>query len=252
MVLAWNIALNTGKSGWIDATWSFSTGLVGAAVSLFPMSGDSHFQRQLLVAILAGVWSLRLAIHIAVRTRTGGDDPRYAQLRMDWGPSYRRRLFWFLQIQAAAAAVLVLTIFTAAHNPRPALGLAEIIGVAIMAIGVVGEGIADWQLAHFRMLPSNKGKVCDAGLWSWSRHPNYFFEWITWLAYPAIAIDFSSSYQIGWLSLTGPALMYWLLVHASGIPLLEAHMVRSRGEAFRVYQARVSAFVPLPPKRREL
>jgi steroid 5-alpha reductase family enzyme len=106
--------------------------------------------------------------------------------------------------------------------------------------------IADRQLAAFRDDPANKGRVCDVGLWGMSRHPNYFFEWMGWFAYTIIAIDFSGGYPWGWLALAGPALMYWLLVHASGIPPLEAHMLRSRGQAFRDYQHRVNAFWPGP------
>jgi steroid 5-alpha reductase family enzyme len=119
----------------------------------------------------------------------------------------------------------------------------------MLVIAIVGEAIADRQLATFRADPKNRGQVCDVGLWGMSRHPNYFFEWFGWLAYPAIAIDLGS-YPWGWIALCGPALMYWLLVYASGIPPLEAHMLRSRGAAFRAYQDRVNAFWPGPPRAR--
>jgi hypothetical protein len=92
------------------------------------------------------------------------------------------------------------------------------------------------------------GKVCDAGLWGWSRHPNYFFEWFGWLAYPLLAIDFSGVYPWGFAALLGPACMYWLLVYVSGIPPLEAHMLERRRDEFRAYQARTSAFFPVPPR----
>ena len=136
----------------------------------------------------------------------------------------------------------------AAHNPAPSLGLSDWIGVALVAAAVAGEGLADRQLSAFRADPANKGKVCDVGLWGLSRHPNYFFEWLGWLAYVPIAIGLSGHYPWGWAALGGPVLMYWLLVHASGIPPLEAHMLRSRGDRFRRYQARVNAFWPGPPK----
>jgi steroid 5-alpha reductase family enzyme len=107
--------------------------------------------------------------------------------------------------------------------------------------------MADRQLRAFAHNPKNRGKVCDAGLWAWSRHPNYFFEWIGWFAYALFAIDLSGGHVWGWLALTGPAFMYWLLVHVSGIPPLEAHMLRSRKKAFADYQKRVPAFFPSPP-----
>ncbi|MBN9076138.1 MAG: hypothetical protein BGN87_11935 [Rhizobiales bacterium 65-79] len=246
MAGAWLVALWTGRSGWIDAIWSFATGGFGAAAALVPFAGGEVSPRQMLVAALALAWSLRLGIHIAIRTAHGGDDPRYRQLREEWGRAFKPRLFWFLQIQALAALVLALSIAIAAHNAAPAPRLSDWLGSAVLIVAVIGEAIADRQLSTFRSDPGNKGKVCDVGLWGMSRHPNYFFEWLGWLAYAVIALDFSGAYPWGWLAVAGPLLMYWLLVHVSGIPPLEAHMLRSRGEAFRDYQQRVNAFWPGP------
>ncbi|MBN9237343.1 hypothetical protein QV13_05020 [Mesorhizobium hungaricum] len=248
MIGAWLIALRTGRSGWIDAIWSFATGAFGAAAALVPFADAEITVRQVLVALLALLWSLRLGIHIAARTARGGDDPRYSQLREEWGKAFNTRLFWFLQIQALAALVLALSIMLAAHNSAPGLRFFDWLGVAVLIVAVAGEALADRQLSDFRSDPANKGKVCDVGLWGVSRHPNYFFEWLGWSAYAIIAIDLSGAYPWGWLALAGPLLMYWLLVHASGIPPLEAHMLRSRGEAFRDYQHRVNAFWPGPQR----
>jgi steroid 5-alpha reductase family enzyme len=246
MTAAWLVALRSGRSGWIDAIWSFATGVFGAAGALLVFGEGEISTRQLLVAALALVWSLRLGIHIAIRTARGGDDPRYQQLREEWGGAFKTRLFWFLQIQALVALVLVLSITIAAHNPTPGLRLLDWLGIALLIVAVVGEAIADRQLSEFRADPANKGKICNVGLWGISRHPNYFFEWLGWFAYAVIAVDLTGTYPWGWLALAGPLLMYWLLVHASGIPPLEAHMLRSRGTAFREYQRRVNAFWPGP------
>lgn len=251
MAGAWLVALRSGQSGWVDAIWSFATGGAGVAMALLSL-GDwqQPTTRQLVVAALAALWSLRLGLHIVARTMKGGDDPRYAQLRKDWGKDFRTRLFWFLQIQAASALLLVLAITTAAHNPAPGLHFGDWLGIAILAVAIAGEALADSQLTRFRTDPANKGRVCDVGLWGYSRHPNYFFEWLGWLAYAAIAIDLTGAYPWGWFALGGPIFMYWLLVHVSGIPPLEAHMLQSRGEAFRAYQRRVNAFWPGPPMQR--
>jgi len=246
MALAWIVALWSGRSGWIDAIWSFAVGAGGVAGSLVDFEAVSA--RQWLVACLVAIWSLRLGVHIARRTMTGGDDPRYAQLRKEWGEKYRRKLFWFLQIQAAVALLLALSVTIAAHRSEPGLDLADIFGVFVLVIAVLGEGAADRQLERFKHDPKSKGKVCDIGLWRWSRHPNYFFEWLGWLAYVFIAVDPTGGYPFGWLTLAGPVVMYWLLVHVSGIPPLEAHMMRSRGDAFRAHQQRVNAFWPAPKK----
>lgn len=246
MAGAWLVALRTGRSGWIDAIWTFATGAFGAAGAILVFGGDEISPRQILVALLVLPWSLRLGLHIVARTARGGDDPRYRQLRDEWGSAFKHRLFSFLQIQALAALVLVLSVMIAAHNPAVDLRMLDWLGVAILIISVAGETLADRQLSVFRANPENNGLVCDAGLWGMSRHPNYFFEWLGWLAYAFIAMDFSGAYLWGWFAFAGPLLMYWLLVHVSGIPPLEAHMVRSRGKEFRHYQQRVNAFWPGP------
>ena len=249
MTCAWALALRTGRSGWIDAIWSFAVGVAGIAAALAPVGADaSPTTRQIVVAALAAIWSLRLGSHIVRRTAGAGDDPRYARLREEWGAAYRGRLLLFLQIQAAAAFLLALSILVAARNPAPGMRLTDWIGVLLLVAAIAGEGIADRQLARFRSSPANSGRVCDIGLWGVSRHPNYFFQWVGWLAYAVIAIDPTGGYPWGWIALSGPALMYWPLVYASGIPPLEAHMLRSRGDAFRDYQARVNAFWPGPPR----
>lgn len=250
MFAAGILVLRGEKSGWVDAIWSFAVGAAGVAAALVPLENwPSDRGRMLLVAAAAAFWSLRLGLHIVSRTQKGGDDPRYAALKKDWGSSYRGKLLWFLQIQAAAALLLTFTIFLAAHNPSQGLGLPDLLGIGLLLAAVAGEGLADAQLARFAANPSNKGRVCDAGLWGLSRHPNYFFEWLGWLGYAIIAIDVGDGYLWGWLALVGPAFMYWLLVHVSGVPPLEDHMVRSRGDAYRRYQTSVNAFWPWPNHR---
>jgi steroid 5-alpha reductase family enzyme len=156
-------------------------------------------------------------------------------------------MFAFLQSQAFVSVPLPFAVFLAAHAPRAALGVQDYAGAAIMLAAVAGEAIADEQLRGFKRHKANAGLVCNIGLWRWSRHPNYFFEWLGWLAYPMIAL--SPDYAWGWASLIAPAIMYWILVHVTGIPPLEALMLRSRGRRYRHYQARTSAFFPRPPKK---
>jgi steroid 5-alpha reductase family enzyme len=248
MAGAWLVQRLTRNAGWVDVVWTFATGAAGVAYALLARPGGPGV-RQVVLAVLIAAWSLRLGLHIAARTRGRPEDTRYANFRAEWGAGFERRMFWFLQIQAVAAAFLALSMLLAAANPRTGLGPGGVAGVVVLVIAVVGEGIADAQLRRFRSDPANHGRVCDTGLWGWSRHPNYFFEWAAWLAYPLFAIDLGGGYAWGWLALSAPAFMYWLLVYVSGIPPLEQQMLRSRGDAFRAYQARVSAFVPLPPRR---
>jgi steroid 5-alpha reductase family enzyme len=246
MAGAWMVQQRTGNSGWVDTIWTFSVGLVGAASALWPIAGAGSAARQWLVAGLVALWSIRLGTHIAMRTRGITDDPRYAAFAADWGANASRRMFLFLQNQALGSIPLVFAIFVAAHAPAPELRLQDVLGIAILIVAILGEGLADAQLRRFRQDPANKGKVCDVGLWRWSRHPNYFFEWFGWLAYPVIAL--SVGYGWGWASLLAPLFMYWILVHVTGIPPLEEQMLKSRGDRYRDYQARTSKFFPLPPR----
>jgi steroid 5-alpha reductase family enzyme len=247
MAIAWIVQQRSGNSGWVDTIWTFAVGLTGAGSALWPIAGAVPNPRQWLIAGLVAVWSLRLGVHIARRSAGISDDPRYAAFARDWGRDAPRKMFIFLQNQGLGSIPLVFAIFLAARFPADALRLQDYLGALILLAGIAGEALADAQLKKFRNDPANKGRVCDVGLWRWSRHPNYFFEWLGWLAYPVIAI--SPHYAWGWAALLAPAFMYWILVHVTGIPPLEVQMLRSRGERYRDYQARTSAFFPLPPQK---
>ena len=246
MMLAWIVQQRTGNSGWVDTIWTYSVGLVGAIAAVWPLGGDLP-PRQALVAGLVLLWSVRLGTHIARRALGGVDDPRYAHYAEAWGAAAPRRMFAFLQAQALASIPLAFAVFLAAHVSESALRMQDYTGAAIALAAIGGEAVADEQLRRFKTDPANADGVCDVGLWHWSRHPNYFFEWLGWFAYPVIAL--SPLHPWSWASLAAPGLMYWLLVHASGIAPLEAQMLRSRGDRYRAYQARTSAFFPLPPQR---
>lgn len=245
MAGAWIVQQKTGNSGWVDTIWTFSLGLVGAGSALWPVDGAAPNARQWLVALLVAIWAVRLGAHIARRTSGITDDPRYAAYAQDWGADAPRKMFIFLQNQALGTIPLAFAIFVAARFPDPALRWQDFLGVAILAAGIAGEAVADAQLKAFRTDPANTGKVCDVGLWRWSRHPNYFFEWFGWVAYPVIAL--SLDYPWGLAALLAPLFMYWILVHVTGVPPLEEQMLRSRGERYRAYQARTSKFFPMPP-----
>ena len=247
MAGAWWVQQRTGNSGWVDTIWTFSLGLVGAAGALWPVAGAAPNARQWLVAALVAIWSLRLGLHIAGRTAGITDDPRYAAFAGEWGVDSPRRMFVFLQNQGFGSIPLVFSIFVAARFPSELLRPQDYLGALILLAGILGEALADAQLKRFRSDPANQGRVCDIGLWRWSRHPNYFFEWFGWLAYPVIAL--SELYPWGWATLLAPAFMYWILVHVTGIPPLEQQMLRSRGERYRDYQSRTSMFFPRPPQK---
>ncbi len=241
MMVAWMVQRATSNAGLVDVIWTLALGGAGVAGGLAAAS-----PRGLLVAGLAALWALRLGGHILRRNWGAPEDARYARLRALWGAAFEPRMFAFLQIQALAAAILSLSFLAAARNPAP-LGLADLAGLALFLAGIAGGALADAELARFRRNPAHRGAVCDVGLWRHSRHPNYFFEFLAWCAWPFLA--FAPGYAWGWVAFSGPALMYWLLVHVSGIPPLEDAMLRSRGERYRAYQARTRAFFPI--KKRD-
>ncbi|WP_370677913.1 DUF1295 domain-containing protein [Pleomorphomonas sp. PLEO] len=241
MAAASLIAERTRRSGFIDGIWALATG-IAALVMILLLPGP--IERPLIVALMIAVWAVRLSRHLVGRTLGAGvDDPRYAALRRQWGETAPRRLFLFLQMQAIAGWLLALAAAAAAARVGP-LGWQDACAAAVVLLALIGEWHSDRTLAAFRR--DRPGEVCDRGLWGWSRHPNYFFEWLFWVGIAVIGIN-GLHWQTA-LVLVAPISIYWLLVHVSGIPPLERHMLESRGEPFRAYQARVSPFFPWPPK----
>ena len=247
MAAGWATQRAVRNGGWTDVFWTFGTGAALVAAALWPQAGGPPSGRPWLVAALLAIWALRLGSYVALRVARSPEDARYARFRRDWGADFQKRMFWFLQTQAPASAFLAVSVLLAARNPAPGLRPTDWAGAAILALGIAGEALADAQMHAFRRNPANHGKVCTRGLWGWSRHPNYFFEWLVWIAYPVIAAGGDQSFW--WVALSGPAAMLYILTRVTGLPPLEEAMLASRGEAYAAYQRRVSAFVPLPPRR---
>jgi len=248
MALLWRVQRRTGNAGIVDVAWSFGTGLVGVAFCVF---GSGLPARRLLLGALIGVWGFRLGLHLWQRMQREPEDGRYTEIRRNTGEGAGRWLFVFFQVQAVWALLFATPIFLAARNtlgdptaPFGGLGLADAIGAAIWLLAIGGETIADRQLAAFKLDPESKGRVCRRGLWSWSRHPNYFFEWLHWFGY--VVIGWSG--PTGWATLFGPAVMLFFLLKVTGIPPTERQALRSRGDEYRRYQQEVSAFFPRPPR----
>jgi steroid 5-alpha reductase family enzyme len=240
MTLAWAVQRLTGNNGWIDTIWSTSVGITATVAVM--LAGPLTLRRAAVLA-LVGAWSLRLASHIAHRTLRAHDDPRYRALMEQWGGASARKLWQFLQYQAIVGIVLVMSIVLAAAKP----GLISVwdgLCYALALSALLGEFTADAQLRAFKAANEDKASICDKGLWALSRHPNYFFEWLFWLAISLSALSIDRAGNFGWLSLFAPAMMYVVLVYGSGVPHTEAHMLGTRGARFAAYQARVPMFFP--------
>jgi steroid 5-alpha reductase family enzyme len=230
--------------GIVDVAWSYAfAGLAG----FYALAGAGWGPRRALLAGLVGLWSLRLGTHLLVRVagHHPTEDARYAQLRRDWADNLGPKMARFFQFQAVSVVVLGAGFVAVAQNPQPHFHPLEIAGAVLGLLAVAGEGLADAQLAAFKRNPASRGSVCAVGLWRYSRHPNYFFEWLVWVAFFVVALASPG----GWLAVVGPAGMLCLLWRVTGIPATEEQAVRSKGEAYRRYQATTSAFVPWPPRR---
>lgn len=247
MVCAWAFGLARGNGGWTDVFWTWGSTVVLAVAALWPLDGAGSTLRQLMIAGFMALWGVRLGLYLTPRVAGHPEDPRYAAFRDQFGPQYARNMLWVTLPQAPATALLGVSVILAARRPEAALDVRDALAAILILAAVIGEGLADGQMKRFRADPANKGQVMDRGLWGWSRHPNYFFQWLGWLAYPLIALD--PSQPVTFLSFTAPLVMFGLLRYVSGVPPLEEAMLKSRGDLFRAYQNRVSVFFPLPPRK---
>jgi steroid 5-alpha reductase family enzyme len=242
MALLWIVERIRSDATHVDVAWAFA---IGALALFYGLTTPGPMRQRVLVTSMAVIWSLRLGCHLLFTRVLGkrGEDGRYRELRARWGPRAPAYFFVFFQAQALLAWVFSLPILAALGNPRPGPVL-ELCAVLSWATALVGEAIADRQLARFRRKPESKGRTCREGLWRYSRHPNYFFEWLGWWAYVALAVG-SNGF---WVALIGPILLGFLLFRVTGIPATEAQALRTRGDEYRRYQASTSVFVPWFPK----
>ena len=239
MGLAWLWQRRVGNAGWIDVFWTFGTGIACAVAALLPQTSADPL-RQALIAFLAGIWAARLATYLFRRVAGSAEDLRYVELRKQWGMGFQPRLLRFVMWQPPVSALLALSIFIAAGAPGP-FGWRDIAGIALLIVAIAGEAIADEQMRRYKAQP-DRPPVMNRGLWGRSRHPNYFFEWLGWTAYPVIALSVSDT--ASWLTLLGPAVMYLVLRFGTGVPMLETSLLERKGDAFRDYKRRVNAFFP--------
>lgn len=241
MAALWLVQRARRNANIVDVGWAAGMGLAVAYLTATADDGPRRF----LVGGLAMAWAFRLAAYLFVNRVIGKpEDGRYAALRERWGAGAEPRFFVLFMAQVVLIGLFVLPIRVAMTPERPLFDVWDIGGIAMWAASVIGETIADRQLARFRADPTTRGQVCQRGLWRYSRHPNYFFEWLHWWAYPLLAVGAE-----WWpATLLGPVVMAVFLFRVTGIPATEAQAVKSRGEAYRRYQRTTSAFVPWFPK----
>jgi steroid 5-alpha reductase family enzyme len=245
LAITFVVALLVGRHAVVDVTWGLGFGVIATTayvVARVTDTGDAG--RGLLVAALTLIWGVRLATHIAVRSRGKGEDPRYAALLArapDHPQSFALRRIYLTQ--GAVMWVVSLPVQVAIVQPQQ-LGPFEWVGASIWVVGFAFEAIGDWQLSRFRNDPASSGQVLDTGLWRYTRHPNYFGDATVWWGLSVIAF----AHWPGPLTVFSPVLMTWLLAKGTGKPLLEKD-IEERRPGYADYVWRTSGFVPLPPRR---
>jgi steroid 5-alpha reductase family enzyme len=242
MAALWYVQVRIHDASHVDVAWA---ALIACTAILYAFLADGDVAHRVLAAVLASVWGLRLAGYLYVDRISGKDeDGRYRDLRAKWGARANSRFFWFFQFQALFVVFFSLPFALVCLDPERTISALAWAGVALWAIGNVGTIVADRQLALWRANPANHGKTARTGLWSWSRHPNYFFEWVNWCGVALVATPAPQ----GWIAWIVPAGLLFLLFRVTGIPATERQALRSRAD-YAEYQRTTSAFVPLPPRQ---
>jgi len=247
MVLCFVIERATRRAGIVDVGWSLAIMLASLVSAYMHTAGD--FATRILVAIASGLWFARLGGHLLLRyAHETREDGRYARMRQACGRWDGPLFLLFFIFQAGLALLFSLPMWSLTQIPTARFGawhpLLLATAATLMLVAWLGETIADRQLAQFRRQPANQGKTLRTGLWAYSRHPNYFFEWLHWIAYPLIGLD--AGLYLLWAY---PVLMFLFLYYITGIPFTEQQALHSRGDDYRRYQQDTPMFFPRSPRR---
>ena len=245
MGVLWLIEYRLQNLSIADVGWCYGLALI---VLWYASAAPGEPARRLLVALMVFLYAARLGTHILLdRLWNKPEDGRYRTLRLRWGAQGPTRRFWYFQLQAAAIAWFSLPPLVVMQNPHPPFHFWDLIGFLLWIVAVTGEAIADRQLAAFRSKPWNKERVCRIGLWRYSRHPNYFFEWLHWWSY--VLMGLANPLGNWGVTLIGPITMGWALLKVTGIPWTETQTMTSRGEEYATYRRTTSACMTWFPRR---
>jgi steroid 5-alpha reductase family enzyme len=244
MICGWLISLIDKNVSIVDSLWGL--GFVLTAWITFGLA-EGFAGRKFLIVLITTTWGLRLSAHLFWRNWGKGEDPRYGGWRKAGG-----RRFWIISLfkvfllQALFLWVIALAIQYGQISPKPEhFTWLDFLGLILWMIGFVFESVSDWQLARFKADPTNKGKVMDRGLWAYSRHPNYFGEFLIWWGIFLIALSTPKS----WWTIVSPLIITTVLLKMTGIPLTEKTIVKTR-PGYREYIKRTPAFFPRFPKKK--
>lgn len=242
MLATWVVSIVVKNASIVDVVWGL--GFVGVSwVLVLTIDGDRG--RQFLLAILVSLWGLRLAGYLFGRNHGKGEDWRYVVMRKRWGNRFPLvSLVTVFGLQGVIMWLVSLPVQLGNGDASPGIGPIAVMGIMVWLVGILFEAVGDAQLARFKSNPDNAGKVMDKGLWSLTRHPNYFGDSMVWWGIAIVAAENGT----GVVGFIGPVVMTFFLMKVSGVPMLERSMAK-RKPGYAEYMARTSAFFPRPPKK---
>lgn len=240
MFSLWLLSLRLKDASIVDIFWGLGF-VVVAWVSLF--SAGELLDRHWLLALLVTLWGCRLAGYLAWRNVGKGEDSRYTEMREKPGRNFALfSLVVVFGLQGLIMWVVSWPLQAAMLGTQPWNWL-DLLGITLWIVGLGFESIGDWQLARFKADPANKGKVMDRGLWRYTRHPNYFGDFLVWWGYYLLSLAAGGP----WWTIAGPLLMAYCLIYFSGAMHLE-RTITDRRPGYADYIRRTSAFIPWPPR----
>ena len=246
MAIAWVHAIFIKNTSYVDVLWGYGVGVLGFFY-LIEGGADCDPARMALLKALLLTWSIRLGTHLLKRCWGKPEDARYAYLRDHLGPKANLGFFFFFQVQAFWVVLFASPFLILVRNPNPINSL-DHLGLVVWLIGFAGLHLADKQLKLFKLAPGRtRADVCRTGLWKFSRHPNYFFEWILWIGY--IFLGWQSPHG-AWLLLV-PAVLFIFLTKITGVPFVEARKLEASGEDYQSYVRETNSFFPWFPKNKD-
>ncbi len=235
----WALSLALRDVSIIDIFWGLGFVVVAwtsAALASWPST------RAMLLVAMVTIWGVRLSGYLAWRNIGEAEDRRYREMRSHWGDRFPLvSLFTVFWLQAVILWVVAFPLQIGVRTTS-SLGLLDALGLAVWCIGLFFEAVGDAQLARFKAEPGNEGKVFDQGLWRYTRHPNYFGDFLVWWGFYFVAASDGA-----WWTIFSPMLMAVLLIKVSGVTLLERSLA-DRKPDYQTYVRRTSAFFPWPPK----
>lgn len=238
-LIMWGIHLILRNATVVDIGWGLGFILLSL---VYILQGQGFNLRNTIYFLMIFLWGIRIVLYLLKRISfEKQEDKRYKKIRQEFGRMAWLKFLLIFEFQAGLEMIIGIPLLIVSLNPLPGISCFEILGIMIFSVALIGEAMADEQLHAFKTNLAHKGKTCDTGLWYYSRHPNYFFEWLIWIGMFVYALGS----PMGWVAIVSPLIMFYLLMYVSGVPLAEEQSLKSRGDEYRRYQATTSIFIPM-------